>query len=153
MDENKILLPYNFTDMDKKALEFIVQTYVKHENVCVTVFHAYSPVPDIDVNKSSVMEKMSSSLHHLRRQVVEQESRMVEVKQLLVSQGFQDSRVNYLYRPKKKDIAKEIIQLARDEKYHTIVLSRSGTVTGFFMPSVFNKIVTTLKDVTITIIT
>ncbi|CCK79750.1 universal stress protein [Desulfobacula toluolica] len=153
MDENKILLPYNFTDMDKKALEFICRTYVNHDDVSVTVFHAYSPVPDIDVSKSSVMEKMSSNLHYLRRQVIDQESRMIEIKQYLLSEGFKDSRVNYLYLPKKKDIAREIIQLARDERYHTIVLSRSGTVTSFFIPSVFNKVVTTLKNVTITIIT
>lgn len=153
MDENKILLPYNFTDMDKKALDFVVQTYVKQENVSVTVFHAYSPVPDIEVSKSSVMEKMSSSLHYLRQQVTEQENRMVEIKQYLVNAGFKDSRVNYLYQPKKKDIAREIIQLVKDTGYHTIVLSRSGAVTGFFMPSVFNKIVTTLKHVTVTIIT
>lgn len=153
MDGNKILLPYNFTDMDKKALDFIIHTYIKHENVSITVFHAYAPVPDIDVDKSSVMEKISGSLHYLRQQVVEQENRMVEVKQYLVAAGFQDNRVKYLYQPKKKDIAREIIDLARNNKYDTIVLSRSGTVTGFFMPSVFNKVVTTLKQVVVTVIT
>lgn len=153
MDENKILFPYNFTDMDKKALDFIVQTYVIHENTKVTVFHAYAPVPELTLDRNSIMERMSSNLHYLRRQVAEQESRMAEVTQRLVDGGFQKNQVNYLYLPKKKDVAGEIITLAREEGYHTIVLSRSGTVIGFFKTSVFNKVVTTLKHVNITVIT
>ena len=153
MDENKILFPYNFTDMDKKALDFIIQTYVRHENVSVTLFHAYAPVPEIILSKNSVMERMSSNLHYLHQQVIEQESRIVEVKQRLLNGGFQNSQVNYLYLPKKRDIADEIIILARDEGYHTIVLNRSGTVTGFFKASVFSKVVARLKHVNITLIT
>jgi len=153
MDENKILFPYNFTDMDKKALDFVVQTYVKHDNVSVTLFHAYTPIPEIILSKKSVMERMSSNLHYLRQQVIAQESRIMEVKEHLLDSGFQNSQVNYLYLPKKMDLARQIIILVRDEGYNTIVLTRSGTVIGFFKASVFNKIVTTLKNVNITIIT
>jgi hypothetical protein len=153
MDENKILFPYNFTDMDNKALDFIVQTYVMHKNVHITIFHTYARIPEIVLNKNSVMEKMSSNLHYLRQRVIEQENRMVEVKQRMLDSGFQNHQVNYLYLPKKGDLAKEIIILARNEGYHTIVLSRSGTVAGFFKASVFNKVVTTLKHFNITIIT
>ncbi|WP_457551057.1 universal stress protein [Desulfobacula sp.] len=153
MDENKILFPYNFTDMDKKALDFIIQTYVCHENVHITLFHTYAPVPEIIVSRNSVMEKMSTNLHYLRQKVMEQESRMVEVRQHLLNSGFQNSQVDYLYLPKKGDLTRGIIMLARDKGYNTIVLSRAGTVAGFFKTSVSNKVVTTLKDVNITIIT
>ncbi|NOX35187.1 MAG: hypothetical protein GXP56_15910 [Deltaproteobacteria bacterium] len=153
MDKNKILFPYNFTDMDNKALDFIIQTYVQHENSQITLFHAYTPVPEIILNRNSVMEKMSSNLHYLRKQVIEQESKMVEIKQRLLDGGFHSNRVNYLYVPKKRDLAKEIIILARNEGYQTIVLTRSGTIIGFFKASVFNKVVTTLKNINITIIT
>ncbi len=153
MDENKILFPYNFTDMDDKALNFIIHTYVRQENVLVTVFHTYAPIPEIILDRNSVMEKMSSNLHYLRQQILEQESRMVEVKQQLLDGGFEQNQVNYLYLPKKRDLAKEIIILARDEGYQTIILNRSGALSGFFKTSVFNKVVTTLKNVTITIIT
>lgn len=153
MDENKILFPYNFSDMDKKALKFIVQTYGRQENARVMVFHAYAPIPEIIASKNSVMEKMSSNLHYLRQQVMEQESRMIKVKDRLLEGGFNNSQVNYLYLPKKRDLATEIILLARNEGYHTIVLNRSGAVAGFFKASVFSKVVTTLKNVTVTIVT
>jgi hypothetical protein len=153
MDENKILFPYNFTDMDNKALNFIIHTYVGQENVFVTIFHTYAPIPEIILDRNSVMEKMSSNLHYLRQQILEQESRMVDIKQRLMDGGFQENQVNYLYLPKKRDLAKEIIVLARDEGYQTIVLNRSRALSGFFKTSVFNKVVTTLKNMNITIIT
>ncbi|MCK5163489.1 MAG: hypothetical protein KAQ72_07215 [Desulfobacula sp.] len=153
MDENKILFPYNFTDMDNKALDYIVQTYADCENVGVTLFHVYAPVPEIILTRNSVMERMSGNLHYLRQQVIEQEDRIMEVKQRLLNKGFQTNQVNYLYLPRKRELAKEIIILARDKGYNTIVLTRSGAVTGFFKASVFEKVVPSLKNINITIIT
>ena len=153
MDENKILVPYNFTDMDKKALDFVVQTYAENKNVRITLFYTYAPVPEMILSKNSVMEKMSHSLHYLRQQVIEQENRLVQVQQHLLDSGFQKNQVDYLFLPKKGDLAKEIIALAKDQGYNTIVLNRTGNVTGFFKASVFNKVVTSLKHINIAIIT
>ncbi len=153
MDENKILVPYNFTDMDKKALDFVVQTYAEDKNVHITLFHTYAPVPEMILSKNSVMEKMSNSLHYLRQQVIEQENRLVQVQLHLLDSGFQKNQVDYLFLPKKGDLARGIIVLAKDQGYNTIVLNRIGNVTGFFKASVFNKVVTSLKHINITIIT
>ena len=78
---------------------------------------------------------------------------MLEIRDRLLEGGFKSTQVDYLYLPKKRDLAMEISILARDRGYHTIVLNRSGTVTGFFKASVFNKVVTTSKNVNVTIIT
>ncbi len=153
MDKNKILVPYNFTDMDKKVLDFIVQTYVKNENVHITLFHTHAPIPEMILSKNSVMEKMSNSLHYLRQQLIEQENKIIGVRQHLLDDGFQKNQVDYLFQPKKGDLAREIILLAKNETYNTIVLNRVGNVTGFFKASVFNKVVTSLKDANIIIIT
>ena len=153
MKENKILFPYNFKEMDNKTLEFVIQIYGGHENVKITVFHAYAPIPEIITDKNSVMGNMSANLHYLRQNLIEQENRMKEVRQHFLDQGFHSSQVNYSYLPKKRDLAMEILALARDEAYQTIVLNRSGSVTGFFKASVFNKVVTSLKNVNILIIT
>jgi hypothetical protein len=153
MEQNKILFPYNFTDMDDKALKFIVETYGHKENVLITLFHAYAPVPEIISNKNSIMDKISGNLHYLRQKVVEQESKIIEVRQNLLNEGFLERQIDYLYQPKKKDIANGIIMLARDNHYNTIILNRTGNVMGFFKTSVFNKIITTLKNVNVTIVT
>lgn len=153
MDENKILFPYNFTEMDHRAMKFILQTYGTHEDARVTLFHAYAPVPEIILSRNSVMEKMSANLHYLRQQVAEQEGRLIAVKQRLLEGGFKTSQVNHLYLPKKRALAEEIILLARDQGYKTIVLSRSGTAVGFFKTSVSTRVAATLKNAFITIIT
>ena len=152
MDEKKILFPYNFTEKDKRSLDYIIRTYAQCVDLKITIFHAYIPVPEITVNKKSVMGKITSDLHYLSQKLVEQKDNMVEVKKLLVKGGFKDSQVNYLYTPKKRDIANEIIYLAKDGAYNIIILNRSGKVTSFFKASVFNKVVTALKDVTVTIV-
>lgn len=153
MDENKILVPYNFKAMDQKAIDFMIQTYAGNERVQITLFHKYAPIPEIILTRNSVMEKMSDNMHYLRKLVLEQEDRMVDVKQHLLDSGFKNDQVNYIYLPQKGDLASEIILLVRNHGYNTLILNRSGSVTGFFKASVSNKIVTTLKNVNITIIT
>ena len=48
MDTQKLLLPYNFTRLDQKALEFVINTFGKLGNTAVTVFNAYTPIPEIE---------------------------------------------------------------------------------------------------------
>ncbi len=152
MDQKKLLLPYNFTDKDKAALDFVISNYAGNEDVSVTVFHTYVPVPEVVISSNTVMERMSSNLSFLRQKVVEQEGKMAEVKQLLISGGFQDSQVNYLYLPKRRDVAREIITLVREEEFNIIVLNRSRKVTSFFKANVFNKVVSTLENVLVCIV-
>ncbi|MCP4023958.1 MAG: universal stress protein [Desulfobacteraceae bacterium] len=153
MEERKILFPYNFTRKDQAALDYIVSNYAGLENTKVTVFHAYVPVPEVVIGSNTVMERMSRNLSFLRQKVVEQEGKMRAVKQLLLNGGFNENQVNYLYLPKRKDVAKEIAALVRDEGYHMIILSRSKKVSGFFKSSVSIKLVSALENVLLTIVT
>ncbi len=153
MDEKRILLPYNFSKNDKKALEFVIQHYAGDPNVSVTVLHIYPPVPEIVVNRDSVMNRMSDSVHYLRSYSAEQEYKVKKVKEFLEQGGFGANTVNYLYVPKKRDIAQEIGMLVRQEGYNIVVLTHTGGVTGFFKASVFNKVVTSIKDICVMILT
>jgi regulator of sirC expression with transglutaminase-like and TPR domain len=106
--------------MDKKALDFIVHTYAAQQNARVTIFHVYAQIPDMVLSKNTVMEKMSANLNYLRNQIQEQEGRIRDVLQQFLASGFHSDQVDY-YKPRKMDIAREIIQLARDKSYKTIV--------------------------------
>ena len=100
MDEKKVLLPYNFTESDEKALDFVMENYAENKNIIVTVLHFYSQVPEIVLNRNSVMEKMSDGMHYLRARSKEQEEKIIAVKQRLLDNGL--GNVNYLFSPKKK---------------------------------------------------
>jgi hypothetical protein len=54
MATQKLLLPYNFTRLDQRALDFVINTFGKQEEIEVTVFNAYTPVPEIETADSSV---------------------------------------------------------------------------------------------------
>jgi len=45
MARQKILLPYNFTQNDRKALNFVIRTFPKGTEVEITLFNAYIPAP------------------------------------------------------------------------------------------------------------
>lgn len=132
MDEKKILFPYNFNPKDEKAMAWIIQTYSRNPDVSVTILHLYPAIPEIVADKQSVMARMSSSIQYLRSRVAEEESKMVDVRQRLIDGGFKSKQVDYLYLPKKGDVAQEICSTAKEKGHGTIVLNRTGGVTAFF---------------------
>jgi nucleotide-binding universal stress UspA family protein len=153
MDIKKILLPYNFTNLDKKALDFVGQTFSNAKDVEVTIFNIYTPVPSIDMKDSQVMKKMQQNLTYLSQLISEQEKNLEKAKQMLVSEGFPESHVKIVFKSKKADIANHIIELAINDKFDVIVINRkSGRVSRFFSGSVSNKVFTSLKDTIVFIV-
>jgi nucleotide-binding universal stress UspA family protein len=153
MATQKLLLPYHFTHLDQKALNFVTNTFGKLENIAVTVFNAYTPIPEIDTDATSVTSKLKGSLSYLSQKIKEYETLLDEVKDKLIEGGFPENRVDCIFRPRKKDIASEIIELAARDKFDIIVLNRKpARVTRFFSGSISHKIVMNLKDVTVCIV-
>lgn len=153
MAEQKILLPYNFTILDQKAITFVIHTFVHLEEFEVTLFNAYTPVPEIESHDTSVMGKLKGNLSYLSQQIMQQETELKAVKEKLVQSGFAQSRVHTIFKPRKKDIATEIIEVATQDKFGVIVINhKSGKASRFFTGSVFSKVVSALKDVTVCIV-
>jgi hypothetical protein len=148
-----ILLPYNFTDLDNKALEFVSQTFSHVQEVQVTLFNVYTSVPSIPMKDSPIMKKMQENLNHLNQLIVKQEEALKQAKEILVSKGFSENSVSIVFKPKTKDIASHIIEAAINKQHDAIVINRkSGKISRFFTGSVCNKVITSLKDITICIV-
>ena len=90
MATQKLLLPYNFTSFDQKALDFVINAFGKLEKLEVTVFNAYTPVPEIETSAASVTGKLKGSLSYLSQKINEQETELNTIKQKLVDNGFAD---------------------------------------------------------------
>jgi nucleotide-binding universal stress UspA family protein len=149
----KILVAYNFTNLDQKALDFVTSAFAHIEGVEITVFHAFTPVPDIETQASVVTGKLKGSLSYLSQQILQRENDLKKVTAKLAENGFDESRIHTVFRPRKKDIAGEIISLTRDTKFDAIVLNRKASrVARFFSGSVSQKVVMTLKDTTVCIV-
>ena len=154
MPSQKVLLPYNFTNYDQKALDFVVRTFGHLKEVEIILFHTYTPAPQIDMNQSPVMDKLKGSLNYLSQRIQENQAGLRVAKQNLLENGFSESQVRYIFKRRRKDVAGEIIDFALNDKVDMIVINRKpGRVTRFFTGSVLNKLASALKNVTICLVT
>ncbi|MBW2618044.1 MAG: universal stress protein, partial [Deltaproteobacteria bacterium] len=62
--------------------------------------------------------------------------------------GVDKSRVEVRFQPKSMDIARSILQAAKEEDYKTIVIGRTGTSKAreLFLGSVTNRAIQTAAD-------
>jgi nucleotide-binding universal stress UspA family protein len=149
----KILLAYNFSSLDQKAIDFAVSAFAHIEGVEITIFHAFTPVPDLQTEASLVTGKLKGSLNYLSQQIMQRENDLKLVTGKLAHNGFAADRIHTVFRPRKKDIAGEIINFTRETKFDAIVLNRKASrVTRFFSGSVSHKVAMTLKDTTVCIV-
>lgn len=153
MDTPKILLPYNFTSYDKKALDFVCSTFSDKKGAEVTLFNAYTPAPSIEMRGSPIMEQMKDNLSYLSQRVKEQEDALHVIKNHLLGKGFSEDNIDIVFEPKNKDVAGDIIDLAQEGRFNVVVLNRKpGKIARFFAGSVSSKVVAALKNATICIV-
>jgi len=149
----KILVAYNFSHLDQKAIEFVSGTFGHIEGVEITFFHAYTPIPEIETHASVVTGKLKSSLSYLSQQVMQRENDLKAITEKLSKNELANSQIHTIFRPRKKDIASELINLNRDINFDAIVLNRKASrVTRFFSGSVSHKVLMTLKETTVCIV-
>ena len=149
----KILVAYNFTRLDQKAVEFVTSTFGHIDGVEITFFHAYTPIPEIETHASVVTGKLKSSLSYLYQQVMQRENDLKAITENLSKSELANNQIQTIFRPRKKDIASEIINLNRDINFDAIVLNRKASrVTRFFSGSVSHKVLMTLKETTVCIV-
>lgn len=147
MDGHNILVPYNFTSNDEKSIDLVIQTFGQHKDAAITLFHAYIPVPDIEISDKTIMSRIGGNLNYLRQKINELEAELDKARDRLVSAGFSNDKVRYVFKPQEKDTAQEIIDHASKGKFTGIVLNRSpGSIRSFFTPSVSKKVTKALKD-------
>ena len=149
----KILLPYNFRTLDQKAMAFASSTFGRLEEVEITLFHAYTPLPEIEADSTSVMGKLKGDLGYLSQKIMQQETELNAVKEKLLQTGFVQDRVHTIFKPRKKDIAAEIIEVVTNDRFNVVIINhKSGKASRFFTGSVFSKVVSALKDTTVCIV-
>jgi len=149
----KILLAYNFTRLDQKAVDFAINAFSHLKDTEITILNAYTPLPEIETVDTSITGKLKSSMSYLTQQIAQRETELNEVKQMLLLGGFGEGRIRTEFRPRKRDIASEIIESAVTNSYDVIILNRKhARVTRFFSGSVSHKVVMTLKDTAVCIV-
>ncbi len=146
----KVLVPYNYTKNDEKALDFVTQRYGQTDDVTITLMHVYIPVPDVEVSDRTVMARLIENMAYLRQKIRDAEEAIVAAKKGLIAAGFQEARVHTVFKEKGKDVAQDIIELVRQGRFSTLILNRQPSrITRFFTPSISKKVSRELSDVDI----
>lgn len=153
MRTQKILVPYNFTVYDEKALDFLIRTFANREDVHVTLFHTYIPLPGIDPDASPVMDKMKRGITFLIKELNEKEEGLKARRNLLLQEGFSKDQVDYIFKERKKSVADEIIETISKDHYRILIMSRLQGKTGrLFARSVHDKVLAVFKDITVCLV-
>ena len=150
----KILLPYNFTPDEERVLRFVIYTLARKKDVKITLFHAYTPLPEIDFKGSPVLAKMKVPIQSLTEALREKKKGLESARQYLLENGFTEDKVDYIFKKREKSVVDEIIETVKRGRYRGLVLGRRpGKVKRMFARSVHEKVLSTLKDVTVCIVT
>jgi hypothetical protein len=148
----RILLPYNYSPNDQKAIRFVTDAFAGRKEVSVTLFHAYTPLPTIDVTANPEIKKTRNGMTYLAAELKEKEDALQAVKNRLVESGFDGDAVSCVFKKRIKSAAEEIVE--RVSGCNVLVLSRGGgKVTHFFTRSIYARVVTALRGVTICVAT
>ena len=59
MARQRVLVPYNFTIHDQKAIDFIIRTFLSVKDIQFTLFHAYAPLPEIQTGSNAVLGRIA----------------------------------------------------------------------------------------------
>ena len=153
MGMQKLLLPYNFTERDRNALEFTANTFAPHADVEVTLFHAYLSLPEVDIQDQQVTERLKGGMGYLQAKISELETEFQNVRDELIDRGFPPARVRAVFRPRKKEVLDAILDLHHRERFNLIVVSRRpGRIGRFFAGSLHSKLIAALTNVTICVV-
>ncbi len=154
MADYKILIPYHFTREDQKTLNFVIWSYSGRQDVTVTLFHTYTPLPEVDVKANPQVQKMMGGVTYLTAELRDREKELNAAKEYLTQKGFRKNSVDYVFKKKNKANADQIVETAYDGGYDMVVLSRKpGRISQLFSRSVHNKVLAALKNTIVCIVT
>ena len=150
MTARKILVPYNFTVDDRKALDFVVDAFGNRQDVRITLFHAYTPLPEIDVTASPELRKVMPGVQHLTRELDEKQRGLAAARTYLMEHGVLGELIDTSFKKRQKGSAEEIIDAVRNGGFDVIVLSRkSKRLTALFERSIHRKLLVSLEKTTV----
>jgi hypothetical protein len=153
MSGQKILIPFNFSRNDRKALEFAMRTFASLPDVEIILFHAYTPPPKIEASRQTVTAKLSSSISFINKRIADQKEALHKELETLCNGGVDESKLSCVFEARNKDVAAEIIAQANKWRCQIVVLNhKSGKITRFFTGTVFTKVVTALTNTTVCIV-
>ncbi|MDQ1334980.1 MAG: hypothetical protein QG552_1930 [Thermodesulfobacteriota bacterium] len=149
-----ILVPYNFTDYDERALHYVIRTFADQKAVHVTLLHVYIPLPELDSYSHAGLGRLKTTMASMWTEVREKEQELKRVREDLIDNGFQEDQVSCMFIPRVKNIGSELVEAARKGPYNIVVISQKPRkATRAFTRRIHDILITELRNMEIVIIT
>ncbi|MBW1790137.1 MAG: universal stress protein [Deltaproteobacteria bacterium] len=154
MAGKRILVPFNFTDYDERALHYIIRTFAGEKAVHVTLLHVYTPLPELDAYANPVLGRLKSTMASMWKEVREKEQDLKRVKEDLLENGFHGNQIACVFKPRTKSIGREIVEMAHSGNFDAVIITQKpGKATHAFTRKAHDALLSELRDTEIVIIT
>jgi nucleotide-binding universal stress UspA family protein len=132
----RILVAVDESENSNRAVTYVGSLLRETPDIAVTLFHVLKPMPRVLLehggSESPAAEaELSTRLRKEQEAWIRQEEKsecplLIKAREALIQSGFERSRVE-LKLGHEDDIARNILEEARDGKHDTIVVGRHGT--------------------------
>jgi len=139
-----IVIPFDGSKNALRSLDYLNLTYGPNYNLKVTLFHVLPYLPSIISDDSTIDTHSWSQITATEKKNVQMAERILsEARTALIKMGFEEERIQTLYRKKEKDVALDACRWAQNNKADAILMSRHGrtNLEDFFMGETSNKVV------------
>lgn len=148
-----ILVPFNFTNSDEKSLHYVISNFGGEKGVHVTLFHVHTPPPEID-GYNPALFRVKSTMASLATEARTREKELQQIVKDLIVSGFLEDQIHYVFKTREKSVGDEIVAMVLRGGFDTVVLSQQpGKATRAFTRNVHDKVISNLRNTTISIIT
>ena len=154
--EKNILVALDDSENAMKAVESLANTFTPDHKVTlfsvvqdtVAICEMYSP----ELSPHFLTEKRDfCSLDHMKKDLIAKAQQ--KAKEILMQAGFEEGNIQSKVENSKRGVARDIINESKSG-YGTVVLGRRGLsgVQEFFLGSVSNKVINSVKNVSVLVV-
>ena len=139
-----IVIPFDGSRNALKSLDYLNLIYGPKYNLRVTLFHILPYLPSIISDDGTIDNHSWAQITATEKKNVQMAERILsEARTALIKMGFEEERIQTLYRKKEKDIALDACRWSQNKKADAILMSRHGrtSLEDFFMGEISNKVV------------
>ena len=139
-----IVIPFDGSRNALKSLDYLNLIYGPKYNLRVTLFHILPYLPSIISDDGTIDNHSWAQITATEKKNVQMAERILsEARTALIKMGFEEERIQTLYRKKEKDIALDACRWSQNKKADAILVSRHGrtSLEDFFMGEISNKVV------------